>query len=214
MRIVTLLFVITISLEYSIAQNSDWKLEKDDQGIKIYTRHVEGFEIDEIKSEQIVHASLKTVVAVIMDADHFNEWIYACPESRILNKINDTEQYQYQINDLPYPLTDRDIIIHFKIHQDPVTKTVYTSNIAEPNYIPETEGRVRVPVYYGGYELVPLSDTTVKVSFHVLLDPGGNLPDWLVNWFIVRAPFESSIKMRERIESGKYDDARPPFLEQ
>lgn len=212
MRYFILFILISGSGHFLIAQNTNWKLEKDEKGIKIYTRHVEGFDIDEIKSEMVVNASLASVVTVIMDADHFEDWIYAVPESHIINKVNDTEQYQYQINDLPYPFSDRDIVIHFKIWKDPQTQTVHSSNIAAPDYIPETEGRIRVPVYFGGYDLTALSEHTTKVSFHVRLDPGGSLPDWLVNWFIVRAPYESSLKMRERIESGDYRVADLGFL--
>src|SRR5580765_4031483 len=97
----------------SISQSTDWKLRKDEDGIKIYTRQTDGFSIDELRTESTVHASPSAVVAVIMDVDHYTDWIYSCTQSRILQKLSDTEQYQYQVNDLPYPVSDRDIVVHF-----------------------------------------------------------------------------------------------------
>lgn len=196
----------------TFSQTTPWKLAKDENGIKVYTRHVDGFDIDELKTELVVKGSLSAVVAIITDVDHYYQWIFACSESRVLQRISETEQYQYQVNDLPYPVSDRDIVIHFKMWQDSITKKVYTSSIADPTYIPANSGMVRLPIFIGSYELTPLPNGEVFVSYSVRLDPGGSIPDWMANLFIVKGPYESMLKMQERVESGKYNGMKFAFL--
>lgn len=199
---------------FSFSQTGEWKLSKDQNGIKIYSRQVEGYSIEELKTEMNVKAPMNAVVAVIMDANNYYSWIYSCTSSAILKKISETEQYQYQVNDLPYPFNDRDIAIHFKIWQDKETKKVFTSSVGEPAYVPAKDGLVRIPVFIGGYEITPLANGEVQLAYQVRFDPGGNIPDWLVNMFIVKAPYESSLNLRELIESKKYDGTKFGFLTQ
>ena len=98
--------------------------------------------------------------------------------------------------------------------QDSVTKNVFTNSTAEPDFIPETDGRVRVPVYIAEYQLTPTPNGQVDVSYRLRLDPGGKIPDWMVNLFIIKGPYESTLKMRERIETGKYNGAKFSFLKE
>lgn len=208
--ILSALFLFSATASY--AQTGAWKLAKDQNGIKVYTRHLDGYAIDELRTELNVKAPMNAVVAVITDANRYSDWIYACASSSILRKISETEQYQYQVNDLPYPFSDRDVCIHFKIWQDDVTKKVFTSSTAEPGYIPAKEGLVRLPVFIGGYELTPLEDGSINISYQLKLDPGGSIPDWMANMFIVKGPYESTLKLREMVESKKYDEVKFAFL--
>ncbi len=209
----SLIINVCLLVSFGFSQDTEWKLSKDENDIKVYRRKVEGFAIEELKTTFLVKAPLNAVVAVIKDADRYSEWIYSCAESKVLKKINETEQYQYLVNDVPYPFNDRDIAVHFKIWQEAETKKVFTSSIGEADYIPKKNGRIRVPTYIGEYELTPLSNTEVEINYRVKLDPGGKIPEWMVNLFIVKGPYESSLNMRERIESGEYDEAQFDFLQ-
>lgn len=212
LRTVCFLVAILFHPFISRSQTEAWQLAKDENGIKVYTRHAEGFEVDELKAVLTMKAPLNAIVAVMVDVDHYVEWIYACTESRIIQKVSETEQYQYMVSDVPYPFSDRDNIVHFKVWQDSITKSVFTSSIGVPDFIPETEGRVRVPVYIAEYELTPLPNGEVNVSYQLRLNPGGKIPDWMLNLFIIKGPYESTLKMRQRVETGKYDNTRFSFL--
>lgn len=56
---------------FSFSQTGEWKLSKDQNGIKIYSRQVEGYSIEELKTEMNVKAPMNAVVAVIMDANNY-----------------------------------------------------------------------------------------------------------------------------------------------
>lgn len=192
--------------------SEDWKLKKNENGIMIYSRHEEGVPIDEIKVVSVLHASLSSVVAMLMDVDHYSEWIFRCTESKLLQQVSEKEQYQYQKNDAPYPVSDRDIVVHFTIWQDPKTKIVYTRSVGTPDYVPAKSGIVRIPMFDAGYILMPLPNGDVQVVYTLMLDPGGSLPNWVVNWSIITGPYETTIKMPAQVLKADYQSKKFTFI--
>ena len=196
----------------SFSQSHEWKLDKDENGIKVYTRPIEGFPVDELRTETVVHAPMAAILAVIMDADNYEEWVFACSESRLVEKISDAEQYQYQVTDVPWPVTDRDVASHFLIKQDEKTKVVTVTNTGEPNHIPPKEDRVRVQHFQSNYKFTPLTNGKVKVEFELFVDPGGNVPAWLINSNIVTAPYKTTEAMVKLLPS--FQTATLPFIKE
>jgi len=213
MRVFLLMMILT---EFSFAQPSpnaqDWKVRKEENGITVYSRHEDGVSIDEIKVVNTVHASLSAIVAVLLDVPHYPDWIFRCTEGKILKEVSDSEQYQYQVNDGPYPVSDRDVVVHFTVWQDPKTKIVYTHSVGVPDYIPKDEDAVRMPLFDGGYQLIPLGNGDVQVVYTLMLDPGGSIPDWIVNKMISSGPYETQLKMKGQVEKAEYQNQKFSFI--
>jgi len=210
------LFISFLPL-FTFAQSKpvdDWHLRKDEKGIKVYTRHVDGVEIDQLKVVSVMHASLSSIAAVIMDVNHYPEWIYACKEGKLLQQVSPTEQYQYQRMAAPYPFSDRDAAIHFTISQDPKSKVISTHSLAVPDYVPDKKDIVRLPVFDGSYQLTPLSGGDVQVIYMLQIDPGGYIPSWLVNATIITGPLESTIRMQKQVEKAEYQDRKLAFIQE
>lgn len=65
---------IMIFLSSLLVQSDGWKLEKDKDGIQVYTRLTEGRKIKEFRAVTRVNASLTSVVALVRDADAAKDW--------------------------------------------------------------------------------------------------------------------------------------------
>ena len=72
---------------------------------------------------------------------------------------------------------------------------------AEPTYIPEEKGEIRVPKLIGEWKLVPKGDST-EVTYQVHTEPGGSVPAMVANKFVVDAPFNTLKGLRERAEKN------------
>ena len=195
-----------------VAKEAEWKLRKSEEGIQIYTRHTDKAAIDELKIVSVMHCSMSSLVALIIDVDNFPKWIYACKEAKVLQQVNATEQFQYQLINIPSPFSDRDAVIHFTISQDSKTKVVHTHSLAAPSYIPVIEGLVRLPVFDGAYQLTPLPNGDIQVVYNLLIDPGGYIPDWVVNLTLITGPYKSTLSMREELKKPKYAQAKVSFI--
>ncbi len=211
MRISISFFCTIILLPFfSLGDPTDWVLKKNEKGIAVYTRYAESSRLKEIRVVTEVKSSLSAIVALLLEIKNYPNWIYACSEASLLNVINNHEQYQYQVTHLPWPLSNRDVVSHLKIEQEEETKIVTVANTGEPDYIPQKKGSVRVEHFQSNYKLTPLPGGKVKVEFELFVDPGGNIPAWLINANIVAAPYKTTVAMIKQLLG--YQKASVPFI--
>ncbi len=208
-----LLFLpLIIVIGFSSNDSSDWVLRKNKNGIAVYTRYHEGSGIKEIWVIDTVNSSLSGVVAVLLDAENFHKWVYHCSEYKILKLINDREQYDYELTDVPWPFSDRDLITDSKISQDSLTKTVTISSMAAPGYIPDKPGILRIKQFQSVYTLTELGNGKIKIDYTAFGNPGGDIPDWLINANIVVGPYKSTFRMNKQLP--QYQSASFSFIKE
>ncbi|HEY6978062.1 MAG TPA: START domain-containing protein, partial [Chitinophagaceae bacterium] len=159
----------------------------------------ENSRLKEVRTVTEVTSSLSAIVALLLDAKNYPNWIYSCSEASTLNVINNHEEYHYQVTHLPWPLSNRDLIWHFNIEQEEITRIVAITNTSEPDYIPGKKNIVRVRRVHSSYRLTPLSGGKVKVEFELFVDPGGNIPAWLINANIIAAPYKTTVAMIKQL---------------
>jgi hypothetical protein len=191
-------------------QYSDWTLVKNESGIQVYTRTITGSGIKDVRVVNTVKSSLSGLIALFLDVEKYPEWMYACRESKVLRVVNSRELYNYVVTDLPWPFSDRDVISHFTLEQDSLTKIVTFTKTGEPAYIPEVEDYVRVPHFKSVYKLIPVNRDSVNVQLETHIDPGGNLPDWLINSNLINAPFKTTLEMINMLP--RYQSASFPYI--
>jgi len=69
-----------------------------------------------------------------------------------------------------------------------------------PTYLPEEKGYVRVAQVDGFWTLVHKADGMTEVTYQVHTEPGGSVPSWLANKFVVDAPFNTLKALKEHAE--------------
>lgn len=69
-----------------------------------------------------------------------------------------------------------------------------------PEYLPEVDGYVRVSRIDGFWEFAPKEGGEVEVTYQVHTEPGGNVPSWLANKFVVEAPYNTLRQLRSLAE--------------
>lgn len=53
---------------------------------------------------------------------------------------------------------------------------------------------------WGYWKLVPKNANETEVTYQVHTEPGGSVPSWLANKFVVDAPFNTLKALKERAE--------------
>lgn len=189
------------------AQNSgNWTLKNDKDGVKVYFKKTA--DIHEIKLVTSLQTSLSGLVQLFSEVEHYPTWGYKVLESKLLKKVSDTEMYYYSKLDFPWPLNDRDLIMHTHLEQDPTTKRIIARSVAEPDYLPENKDVVRIRNAHTQWTLLPGTGGWPYIEYHIYSDPGGNLPDWLINMAIDVGPRETIKAMRGLLQQDKYKKAK------
>jgi ribosome-associated toxin RatA of RatAB toxin-antitoxin module len=182
-------------------KNLEWQLSKSENQICIYTRQVDYSDYKEFKGEMIVNSNPDFIVSFLQNINAFKEWLPDCLESKKLIQINDTDQINYILTDVPWPFEDRDIVYKFAIinvSQEQNTITILIDNL--PKYIPMNESIVRIPKSKGFWTITPIKENLTKVEYQMHVEPGGFVPAWLANLKLVDTPFSFLYNLREQIE--------------
>ncbi len=191
-----------------------WEKAIDEDGVVIHTRKVEGQAFKEFRGRVRIKASLTSLVALITDMQAAPDWIDTCVKGKVLEQVSPTESYTYSLNNAPWPVADRDAVVHNRITQDPATRAVTITQTGVPDRIPKTKRVVRVKKLEGFWRLTPKEGGTVEVTYQVLNDPGGNLPAWLVNATATSQPFKTLKNMRTVVQREKYQHAELDFVDE
>ncbi|WP_421754284.1 START domain-containing protein [Croceimicrobium sp.] len=176
---------------------SKWELRKNEAGIKIYTRAVEGSALDEFKAHAEFAFPMEKIVAILEDADHFKDWMPNCSHSKLI-KREGPKQYHYTITSAPFPLDDRDCYYRFSYER--TADQVKISMDGLPDYGPKKEDMVRIPSVKGYWLFEKLGPQKTKITYQVLANPGGSIPGWLANAGSVDSPFNTLKNLRKRLK--------------
>lgn len=190
--------VVALLLAASTSHAADWRLGRQEDGITVHTRPVEGSGIDEFRGVTEIDAPAEVLVALLRDSDRFKEWFPNTPESRLLDRTGNVS-HQYSVMDAPWPVSDRDNVLRSVLSRNAESGVVEITVTANPDHYPEQDGRVRVRRARGLWRFEPVSESRTRVTFQMHLEPGGGVPQWLINARVVATPFEALANLRTTI---------------
>ena len=195
-----LIWIGVLCLSYPlIGQHDEWKLQVDKHDIQVFTRKVEGHPIKEFKGVTTIRVHPSEILEVLTDLSTYEDWIYKCRHAELLsNDAPDEYTFRVEIN-VPFPAADRDVVQRMYIRNQP-DGSVKVDIVAEPELAPKEDGLVRMPLSDGGWVLTPDANGGTHVSMQFLSDPGGSVPDWMVNVMLNDNPYNTLRNLREMLE--------------
>jgi len=180
--------------------DTDWSLEKDKNGVKVYTRYVDGWGLKEFKGEVKIKTTLQAVEATLRDAENRGLWMHNTYDTKDLKKVSNNDIYTYSVVDAPWPVSDRDNITHWDF--DRISDKAFKINMsAAPDYIPEVKGVVRITRLEGHWYAEDLGNGYIKVVQQARSEAGGSVPAWLANSSVVDSPYNTLLNLKNRLES-------------
>lgn len=197
----------------AFAQNGDgWVFKNEKDGIKVYYKKTS--DIYEIKMVTSMKASLSGIVQLLSEVENYPTWGYKLSEAKLLKKVSDKEYYYYSKLDFPWPLSDRDIVVQTKLEQDSSSGRVTSISHSKPDYLPANQDVVRIRTTTTKWTVVPGAGGWSYIEYYIYSNPGGNIPDWLVNMAIDVGPLETLGRMRAILKEPKYRTAKLAYIKE
>jgi hypothetical protein len=201
--IIALLFASHILL---LAQNNyKWIFIKESDNIEIYYRESDTLKYEEFKFTTSYHSSPEEITAIISNIDRLPQWSYICEETKMIKKYSANEYIYYYNTDTPWPLMDRDAVLHITIARDS-KGTITISSKNSPGWEPEYKNKVRIPRLKSQWILKPTGTNKTHIEFYFSTDPGGMIPKWLLNSSISYGPIKTLTTLREILEKNKHSN--------
>src|SRR5438034_3833336 len=126
-----------------VFSKSNWKLSKDNDGIKVYTADNPKSKFQSIKVECTLEGTFDKLIGILSDVNRHKEWVYNNKTSYILKKNSANDFIYYSETSIPWPMSNRDAIIHLKFNRDSLNRFLNITAVGEANYIAEKDGKVR-----------------------------------------------------------------------
>ena len=180
------------------AEEADWQLQQQEDDIQIYSRPVDGSSYNAIKGTVLINAPITQVSKFLGDGNGCAKWRSKCKSSTVIEAISEHERYVYAVLDLPWPASDRDVVLHSKTEIDLDAKTA-TVNLQSTSSRHPAGDYVRAETS-GQFMLRAVNDKQVEFTYIMHTELGGKLPASRVNAGIAEGAFEDLSLLRQLAE--------------
>lgn len=211
---ISMISICMVALCFSVvsAAETGWKKIGAKNGIVGYTRPTPKSSVDEMKGIGMVDVPIAAIEAVIRDVSAQTIYMYRCSEASIINtpelKSTTDTVYFYNVTDMPYPASDRDVIVKSTYSVDKASGVIYIKLEGVKTSYKSDPKKVRMPVMEGGYILTPKGPDKTEINYMAIGDPGGNLPSFVVNMLTKNLSIETIANIREMVKKDKYKSSK------
>lgn len=180
-----------------VSFSQEWKLEKDNLGIKVYSRKVKGIEFSETKTITTLNVSKEKFLELIWNIENYPKWQDEFNISKIIKTNNPKDKNLYFEFNTPWPISQRDVAINMK----EVTKNNITFLYLKTSneLVKEKEKIIRMPLYEGYWQIKEI-ENQIEVTFQILANPGGSLPSFLIEFYKATGPFNYFKNIKAELE--------------
>jgi len=198
--ILSLLFVGTAFITpIDTPHAQEWKFIKEHNGIKLYNRHIDGFEFKEVKAILDLNTDLAKASSYLMNPENIEKWMSGCTMSIQKKGFGNSRDY-YAIFDAPWPVSDRDDYGRIEL-KELSEKRLQIEFKSIPDGTPKVTNMVRVP-YSRGQMVIDIATSGKKtLTYQFLVDRGGSLPDYLRDYLENTSPVKTVEQLKIVLEN-------------
>jgi hypothetical protein len=198
LKFTSLVLALALSLPFLQAQ-TEWKLEKNQQGVKVETRKLKGWGLKEFRGVVQIRTSIAEFEKTLRDAPNRPKWMHNTVKTKDLEGSTNKEVFAYSVIEAPWPATNRDNVtkMSFKKSTD---KELYVDLLGVPKHIPENKGIIRVEKTEGYWKGVDIGGGLIEITHQAVGTAGGSVPDWLANASVVDNPFYTLLNLKKYLE--------------
>ena len=193
------ILILTTFYNWFYPATPSWKLAKEKDAIRVFTRNVAGTPYKEIRAEVVIKSTPNELLQRLNDYRELESWRYKVSEMELLAGDPLGDHHLYFAIATPFPLAGRDFVLDTKV-EALTDGGIRISFRAMPDYISARPPKVRMDKMEGYWKLEPLPGGSTKVTYQYLSDPSG-IPAWIVNMFSVTAPYQALKRLRSAIET-------------
>ncbi len=208
-RLVGVLFMVLLFV-CSDALAEPWRQITYEDGIRVSRKAVPGRDLPKFRGITTYNHSVFSILTVLDHVPSHTEWVHRCVDSRVIKNITDFSRIIYNRTDAPWPVADRDMVVKTQAKVNLDNRTVELSFRAVPGHVGKKDGVVRIKRLLGSYLLEILGEEKTRVTYQIDTDPGGWLPNWLINMASKQLPLHTLGNLRSRLEKvkGRMDAAK------
>ena len=179
---------------------TDWQQRKDKDGIKVFTKERQAFEVISYKSIATMGVEMDRLFEFITDVGRYPEWIDGCCRTRIIHEEEDGGYRYHTVYDFPWPFRDRYMVVDMSVHEEDGGRVITLESRSVDEIEVEEGGRTRITNFWERIRLTEKDESSVEMITEGFFDPGGNIPAWLTNMHVDNSPIRTVRNLKKTLE--------------
>jgi len=175
-------FSILLALQFLQGQGADsddWEFVREREEVKVYRKEVG--DRTAFRGIGIIEGTPEKLVGIIHNPKRWKFWIDDLDEGKLLEKKSDFHFVFLQEIDAMWPVKNREIVFESIVSRvGPSQILLEMKSVNHPKA--PANSNVRAKVSFTRYKIDPLEGNRMQVTFENLSDPGGRIPDFMVDW--------------------------------
>jgi hypothetical protein len=149
----------------------------------------------------IENVSIDELKAFMFQVSDYLKWQYDAMEASMIQRINKDEMIYRLVIDAPWPIDNRELIVHFAtVIRDADHANFYMNTVSSD--FPKNEDLVRIPYSQAQWDIIRVNKA-LHVTYSMNIDPGGSVPAFLINVAMAEGPYKSFKSLKHLIERKK-----------
>ena len=167
------------SLEGQDDNSEGWEFVREKDNVKVYRKEVG--DRTAFRGIGIIEGTPEKLVGIIHNPKRWKFWIDDLDEGKLLEKKSDFHFVFLQEIDAMWPVKNREIVFESVVSRvGPSQILLEMKSVNHPKA--PANSNVRAKVTFTRYRIDPLEGNRMQVTFENLSDPGGRIPDFMVDW--------------------------------
>lgn len=203
------LFTFLCLFETTLCQG-EWKFRKENHGVKAYTRSHPDYSISEYRVKAEVNASIAEIISIMTEESSYLRMFKDLEELKFHEQRDDYFEL-YLVNKAPFPARDRDGYFISQFSYDPTNNTARI-DITCPSTEHHRKKYIEITRCKGYWEFYQKDENIVEVTQQFIADPGGFVPGFILNIFLVNNPILTIRDLKILLKEGNYEKKEFDFL--
>ncbi len=167
--------------------SNPWNLEQSKDGIHAYTRSVEHSKYLEYKIETTTKGKIEDALRVLTNLDYYYDLYPYVKSYELLSENKASQEFiLLLIVKAPFPAKNR--IGAYKNQITSMSSDEIILTVTEEDDLVPESSEIKITNSYGHWKLTKLDEETIHISHQFFTDPGGIVPAWIINQFVLKHP--------------------------
>ncbi len=189
-----------LSLLSTIAAQKDWKIASDKDNITLWTKDFPNSEIKQFKLKTIIKADFDKAYSVLKDVERMNLWYDRVSSVTLLKRISPNEGIYLLEYGLPFPFENRVATIRGVIDYNKDKGKITVNTSYHPFEVPKNKSEMlQIKTIGSTWEVTKLPNGQIEIIHSGHMNPGGNIPNWLINDGVTSGPIKTIKAFKKRL---------------
>lgn len=199
-----MLLIASIAFSQGAKEDNNWEFVVEKPSIKVYTRTTNTSDIKELRILADFDGQIDTLLLILNEATNYPSWVYKCAKSEPISPGEGYNTAYSAISDFPFPMSDRELVAKSNQWKDEEGRLIQQT-VSAAEDIPIKPGIVRIKDYSAKWIMEQTDTNTIHVEYISTVDPGGNIPTWIINLALTTGPIKTFEKLMKQVSERSAD---------